>query len=50
MMLNTDICLVYDIDAYIDENVPCCTRTGAFYTDGEDQCVDVDAAARSCPM
>lgn len=50
MMLNTDICLVYDIDVYIDENLPCCTRTGAFYTDGEDQCVDVDAAARSCPM
>ena len=50
MMLNTDICLVFDIDAYMDENVPCCTRTGAFYTDGEDSCVDVDAAARSCPM
>jgi hypothetical protein len=40
MMLNTDICLVHNIDG----NLPCCT------TDDEDACADSEAAARRCPF
>lgn len=39
MMLNTDICLVHDIDG----NLPCCTSD-------EDTCGDFEAAARRCPF
>jgi hypothetical protein len=46
MMLNTDICLVHNIDG----NLPCCTRTGVLDADGQDTCVDLDAAASRCPM
>jgi len=46
LMLNTDICLVHDIDS----NMPCCTRTGESYSDGQDRCIDSDAARRRCPM
>ena len=46
MMLNTDICLVYDID----DELACCTRNNTFYSDGENMCIDEDAAARACPM
>ncbi len=48
MMLNTDICLVHDIDD--GTNLPCCTGTGRSYPDGQDMCVDDDAARRRCPM
>ncbi|KAL3756998.1 LOW QUALITY PROTEIN: hypothetical protein ACHAWU_007025 [Discostella pseudostelligera] len=37
LMLNTDLCLVYDID----NNVPCCTS---------DSCIDIIAAAMKCPV
>lgn len=44
-MLNTDICLVHDID----NNVPCCTNTGTSYPeDGLDRCID-EALSR-CPI
>ena len=39
LMLNTDICLVHDIDG----NLPCCTSD-------EDTCGDFEAAARRCPF
>lgn len=44
VMLNTDICLVLDIEG----NLPCCTRTGVTYPNGQDQCL-MNAASR-CPM
>mmetsp|Transcript_23117 Transcript_23117/g.50063 ORF Transcript_23117/g.50063 Transcript_23117/m.50063 type:complete len:557 (-) Transcript_23117:185-1855(-) len=34
MMLNTDVCLFYDVD----DDVPCCTRTDLFATDGRSRC------------
>ena len=40
MMLNTDICLIHNIDG----NMPCCT------TDDEDACADLEAAASRCPF
>jgi hypothetical protein len=46
LMLNSDICLVHNIDG----NMPCCTRTGDLYADGQDACVDLVAAAGRCPM
>jgi len=46
LMLNTDICLVHDID----DNLPCCTSPGRKYSDGQDHCIDNDAARRRCPM
>ena len=48
MMLNTDICLVHNIDG--NNNLPCCTRTGSTYANGRDQCIDDTAARRACPM
>lgn len=46
MMLNTDLCLVYDIAG----NLPCCTRTGVLYPNGDDTCIDTVAAQRKCPV
>mgnify|MGYP003326411059 CR=1 FL=1 len=46
VMLNTDICLVHNIEG----NLPCCTRTDTSYPDGQNQCVDDQAARRRCPM
>ena len=34
MMLNTDMCLFYDID----DNQPCCSRTDIFKPNGESRC------------
>lgn len=48
VMLNTDMCLVFDIDD-IDER-KCCSRTGWDYPDGTDRCIDNEAARRRCPM
>lgn len=47
MMLNTDLCLVYDIPG---NNLPCCTRTGVLYPNGDDTCIEAEAAARKCPV
>ena len=48
-MLNTDLCLVHDIDG--GNSLPCCTSTGRTYPDtGQDACVDDEAARRRCPM
>ena len=46
MMLNTDICLVHNLPG----NIPCCTRTGNTYENGQDQCIDNNLARRRCPM
>ena len=46
MMLNTDICLVYDIAG----NLPCCTRIGVRYPNGDDTCIDAVAAQKKCPV
>jgi len=50
VMLNTDMCLVFDIDQNIDRSVPCCTRTEFKYPDGSSRCVNGDAARSRCPM
>lgn len=50
MMLNTDMCLVFDIDEYVERNIPCCTRTNSHFSNGQNQCVDSEAASRRCPM
>lgn len=42
LMLNTDMCLVFDINEYVERNIPCCT--------GQDQCFDVEAVMGRCPM
>lgn len=42
VMLNTDICLVFDIDSHIENDMPCCTRTGI--------CPDREASRQKCPM
>lgn len=47
-MLNTDMCLVYDVDD-IATSPKCCSRTGWSYSDGTDHCIDDAAAKRSCP-
>lgn len=44
------ICLVFDIKEYVEQNIPCCTRTNNHYSNGQDECVDREAAARRCPM
>ena len=44
------MCLVFDIDENIDRQIPCCTRTDASYPNGQNQCVDMEAARRRCPM
>ncbi len=43
MMLNTDACLVYDI-----EGGPCCTRTDLFKANGESHCVTMEDT--QCPV
>lgn len=50
VMLNTDICLVYDIEDYMDDEDKCCTRTDQTYANGENKCVDREAARERCPM
>ena len=49
MMLNTDVCLAFDIDDTTSRDVPCCTRLDKFYPDGQSECIDRDAARRRCP-
>mmetsp|Transcript_23426 Transcript_23426/g.49481 ORF Transcript_23426/g.49481 Transcript_23426/m.49481 type:complete len:105 (-) Transcript_23426:499-813(-) len=44
MMLNTDICLVYDLD----RNFPCCTRTNLFYSNGSNSCMNEDLENDQC--
>ncbi|KAL7535299.1 hypothetical protein ACHAXR_007067 [Thalassiosira sp. AJA248-18] len=48
VMLNTDMCLVYDIDDIATST--CCSRTGWTYSNGQDRCIDSEAAKRRCPM
>ena len=47
MMLNTDICLVYDIDENVGTGPPCCTIVDRTFPDGENQCIEQEAASRS---
>ena len=76
MMLNTDICLAFDIDRTTSDDIPCklmnlhiviglrgyeyltihclvytegCTRTNKVDSNGENECIDEDAARRRCP-
>ncbi len=44
------MCLVFDIEEYVERNIPCCTRTDSQYSNGQNQCVDREAASRRCPM
>mmetsp|Transcript_36895 Transcript_36895/g.88990 ORF Transcript_36895/g.88990 Transcript_36895/m.88990 type:complete len:103 (+) Transcript_36895:51-359(+) len=44
------MCLVFDIEENVDRDIPCCTRTGSSYHDGQNQCIDMEAARRRCPM
>ncbi len=44
MMLNTDVCLMYDIDENVDSGTNCCTNP-----DGENTCIDQAASRRRCP-
>jgi len=48
MMLNTDICLVYDIDENVGTGPPCCTIVDRTFPDGENQCIEQEAASRRC--
>jgi len=50
MMLNTDMCLVHDIKENVDRDIPCCSRTNHHFEDGQNECVDREAARRRCPM
>jgi len=43
LMLNTDMCLVFDIEDDIDDEVPCCTKTNR-------KCLDPESAKKKCPM
>ena len=45
LMLNTDICLLYDIEDNIDDGIPCCATR-----DDEEECIDRDASERKCPL
>ncbi len=38
MMLNTDICLVYNIDVQVNGGPPCCTHTDMTNSDGSNHC------------
>lgn len=46
MMLNTDICLVYDID----DSVNCCSRIDQFLSEGGNQCLSNELSGRNCPF
>ena len=45
MMLNTDLCLVFDIE----NTFPCCTRTNKFFSNGLNQCLDKQLSKIKCP-
>lgn len=49
VMLNTDICLAFDIDGSIRRDTPCCTRIENGNPDGRNECTERDAARRRCP-
>jgi len=49
MMLNTDICLAFDIDQFRRRGVPCCSRTDKTFSNGENECIDREAARSRCP-
>ena len=46
MMLNTDLCLVFDIEHHL----PCCTSNDVLDPNGDDTCIDAVAAQNKCPM
>ena len=50
LMLNTDMCLLFDIDQHIRQRSPCCTKTNSHYSDGQNECIDREAARSRCPM
>ena len=43
-MLNTDICLVFDIE----DNLQCCTKTDEFFLNGQSKCID--NTLNQCPL
>jgi hypothetical protein len=44
MMLNTDICLVFNID----NNLQCCTKTDEWFQSGQSKCID--NTLKQCPL
>jgi len=51
MMLNTDICLAYNIDNQINGGAPCCTHTDKTNSDGSNQCpIPNVGGINKCPM
>lgn len=42
LMLNTDMCLVFDIEENLDRNIPCCSKASG--------CEDNEASRKRCPM
>ncbi|KAL3777799.1 hypothetical protein HJC23_003572 [Cyclotella cryptica] len=46
MMLNTDICLVFNID----NNILCCTKTDDVFQNGQSKCMDINLAREQCPL
>ena len=44
------MCLVFDIEEHVKREQPCCTRTNVRYPDGQDECIDQEAARMRCPM
>ena len=44
MMLNTDVCLIYDIDENVDSDINCCTTY-----DGRTPCTGGQGPLRRCP-
>lgn len=43
LMLNTDMCLAFDIEDTINDEVPCCTKTNR-------KCLDPDSRKTKCPV
>jgi len=43
LMLNTDICLVYDMEELFDDGTPCCTKING-------ECIEPESAKTKCPM
>ena len=39
---------MYDIDENVGTGTPCCTITDSTFPDGENQCIEQEAASRRC--
>ena len=44
------MCLVFDIEEHVERRIPCCSRTNIHYPNGQNQCIDQEAARSRCPM